>query len=356
MPTDSTNVLTQEVISHQQDFCDVGRKQGELSLHFLRGRSHPSLGKKGPKVDACAVRLIMAGTQALGELVLSVFTRVCLTLTSGIQPLHSDDLKDTMEHKIRGLMFPGRGQPSLHSPSKHHQIYDLVLDVLLSGAPPVDAVLADCVLVERWRLVFDPGAGTGENGRTGSTGSKKEHNYAYNISSSTGDSSGDGNSSTSCHSIPAFISRRCSIQLRSLYSLMLLLPARNMLQRVENEIRPHMSYRLYQHDTEGCGRDSRSGTGRKLSLPIRMTTHTHTHSHIDPSTSCNSSSADSSGFSANGSSGGSSGSIGISSKLGTCFGGATSTFEFPEIYPLGGPNTGGSSSSDANSGSGVLGR
>jgi len=255
---------------------------------------------------------------AVEELALSVFTRACSTLTTfgtlGIQPFHSHersdpkDNLDKMEQSLRGLMFPE--PPSLQAPSKHHHTHDLILDILASGASPADALLADCVLVERWRFVYDPG-------------------FSSDSSSSSG-----SNSNISSQYIPAFISRRCSILLRSLFSLMLLLPARSMLQKVQGESRPYVSYRLYCLDSDNCSRgkggSSSSGgssNGGKLSQPMRM------------------SSGDSFGAGSSSGGNGRSRSSGSCCTLGTCFGGASSTFEFPPVYPIGRPAAAGSSGS-----------
>ena len=135
----------------------------------------------------------MASSQSLlEELVLSLFTRVSLTIIQGSShaiPVHShddptalnfrpvsrgkhDQRSDSSESSITSVssaiknLLKGRAAPSgfpacsasSHIPHSHtthpitnaHETCDLVLDILVSGSSSADVELDDCVLVERW--------------------------------------------------------------------------------------------------------------------------------------------------------------------------------------------------------------
>ena len=103
-----------------------------------------------------------------------------------------------------------------------------------------------------------------------------------------------------------------------------------------------MSYRLYRPDKDDSittSGSSCSGSG-KQSRPIRMTSSPH-HTHInstgsDMRNSTGAGAGAGAGMSSNCSiSGAGSSSSSSSRSLGTIFGGATSSFEFPELYPMG---------------------
>jgi hypothetical protein len=131
----------------------------------------------------------MSSSQSpLEELVLSLFTRVSLAIIQGSShpiPFHSHDpgtlnsrpvsknnhgqgnsskgsssssASSPMEQMLKGLMTPASYSASHvhvpHSRATHttvntHEACELVLDILVSGSPPADAELVDCVLVER---------------------------------------------------------------------------------------------------------------------------------------------------------------------------------------------------------------
>jgi len=102
-----------------------------------------------------------------------------------------------------------------------------------------------------------------------------------------------------------------------------------------------MSYRLYRPDKDDSITTSSSCSSRgKQSRPIRMTSspcHTHinsTSSDLRSSTGTGAGAGTCGSMSGNCSISGA-GSSSSSSSLGTIFGGATSSFEFPELYPMG---------------------
>jgi len=103
-----------------------------------------------------------------------------------------------------------------------------------------------------------------------------------------------------------------------------------------------MSYRLYRPDKDDSITTSSSCSSRgKQSRPIRMTSspcHTHinsTSSDMRSSTGTGAGAGTCGSMSGNCSISGAGSSSSSSSSLGTIFGGATSSFEFPELYPMG---------------------
>ena len=119
-----------------------------------------------------------------------------------------------------------------------------------------------------------------------------------------------------------------------------------------------MSYRLYRPDKDDSittSGSSCSGRG-KQSRPIRMTSspqHTHINSTGSDMRSSTGVGAGSCGSMSGNCSISGAGSSSSSSSLGTIFGGATSSFEFPELYPMGrSAATSNSNNSNSSSSSG----